>query len=433
MSYFKVTGNVKLKGEIKPSGNKNEALPVIAASILTDKKIILKNVPEIKDVNVLLDILKDIGVEISRIKKNVFMINPAKVEKWNIDSKLGSKIRGSLPLIASLISRLKKVYFPIPGGDKIGRRRLDTHLLALNKLGVSYKYDEKVEKIKFNIKDGLNGNDILLDEASVTATENAIIAAVLADGITTIYNAACEPHIQGLCKFLNKLGAKIKGIGTNYLKVEGVDELKGGEYTIQDDHIEVGSFMGLAAITNSELTIKNVYDSETNYMDIIGREFNRIGLNFKKKGKDLYIPAQKNLKIKPDFRNKIPKISDGTWPKFPADLISIMIVAATKSKGSVVIHEKMFESRMFFVDKLISMGARVVLCDPHRVVVTGPSTLYGSEVASPDIRAGISLLLAALGAEGESIIHNIYQIDRGYEKIDERLRKIGAKIERVES
>ena len=430
MAYFEVEGKTLLKGDIYPSGNKNEALPVISATLLTDKDVILDNVPAIKDVKVLLDILENIGADVEFLNEHRVKINTSNVTRYDILDSLGGKIRGSLPMIAALLSKLKKVYFPLPGGDKIGRRRLDTHLLALKKLGVDFTYDEETDKLKFFAENGLKGNYILLDEASVTATENAIIGAVLADGKTTIYNAACEPHIQGLCKFLNLLGAKITGVGTNLLKIEGVNELKGGEYKIQDDYIEVGSFMGLAAVTGGEITIKNVYDSKTDYISIIGREFKRLGLNFQRIGSDLYIPPNQNMKIQPDFRNKIPKIGDGTWPKFPADLISIMIVAATQSKGSIVIHEKMFESRMFFVDKLISMGARVVLCDPHRVVVNGPSKLYGAEVVSPDIRAGISLLLAALGAEGKSIIRNIYQIDRGYEKIDERLNKIGAKIER---
>ncbi len=430
MAYFEVEGKTLLKGDIYPSGNKNEALPVISATLLTDKDVILDNVPAIKDVKVLLDILENIGAEIEFLTEHKVKINTSKVTRYNILNSLGGKIRGSLPLIAALLSKLNKVFFPLPGGDKIGRRRLDTHLLALKKLGVDFTYDEDTDKLKFFAENGLKGNYILLDEASVTATENAIIGAVLADGKTSIYNAACEPHIQGLCKFLNSLGAKIKGVGTNYLEINGVDELTGGEYKIQDDYIEVGSFMGLAAVTGGEITIKDVYDSKTEYISIIGREFKRIGLKFKKVGTDLYIPPNQNMEIQPDFRNKIPKIGDGTWPKFPADLISIMIVAATQSEGSIIIHEKMFESRMFFVDKLISMGARVVLCDPHRVVVNGPSKLYGAEVVSPDIRAGISLLLAALGAEGKSIIRNIYQIDRGYEKIDRRLNKIGAKIKR---
>ncbi|TYB31613.1 MAG: UDP-N-acetylglucosamine 1-carboxyvinyltransferase [Candidatus Mcinerneyibacterium aminivorans] len=430
MAYFEVEGKALLKGKLIPSGNKNEALPVIAATLLTNEDIILENVPAINDVKVLLDIIGSIGAEIEYVDEHKIKINTSGVERYDILNSLGGKIRGSLPLIAALLSKLNKVFFPIPGGDKIGRRRLDTHLLVLKKLGVEYTYDTDTDKLKFFAENGLKGNYILLDEASVTATENAIIGAVLAEGETSIYNAACEPHIQGLCKFLNSIGAKIKGIGTNLLNIKGVDNLGGGRYKIQDDYIEVGSFMGLAAVTGGEITLKDVYRSKTDYISIIGREFKRIGLNFKRKGDDLYIPPNQNMEIQPDFRNKIPKIGDGTWPKFPADLISIMIVSATQSKGSIIIHEKMFESRMFFVDKLISMGARVVLCDPHRVVVNGPSKLYGAEVVSPDIRAGISLLLAAMGAEGKSIIRNIYQIDRGYEKIDKRLNKIGAKIMR---
>ncbi len=431
MMYFEVQGRTLLKGDITPAGNKNEALPVISAALLSKEDVILENVPDIKDVRVLLEIIADIGVSVEKIDAHTVKINASTLDKWELDEKKVREIRASITLIGPIITRLGKVSFPLPGGDKIGRRRIDTHLLAMEKLGVEYTTEPGVDAVEFFASDKrLKGAFLLLDEPSVTGTENAIMAAVCAVGHTTIYNAACEPHVQGLCNMLNTMGAKITGIGTNRIDINGVDELHGTTYRIQDDHTEVGSFMSLAAVTGGEITVKGVYANQTPYIDIIGRDFTRIGLHFERKGDDLYIPGHQTMKVHSDFRAAIPMIGDGPWPLFPSDLTSVLIVAATQASGSVVIHEKMYENRMFFVDKLIYMGAGIVLCDPHRVVVVGPRKLIASEVASPDIRAGISLLIAALGAEGTSIINNITQIDRGYERIDERLNALGAKIVR---
>ena len=432
MAYFEIEGKRLLKGDVIPAGNKNEALPVIAASLLVKGDIYLDNIPDIRDVNMLLKIVEDLGAEVERISPHKVKINATNLDKWELDPKLSSAIRASITLIGPLLARLGRVSCPLPGGDRIGRRRIDTHLIIMEKLGADISYEREKEAVNFFVKDGLKGSYIILDEASVTATENGIMAAVLAEGETIIYNAAAEPHVQGLCRFLNSLGAKIEGVGTNLLKIKGVNQLSGGRYSIDYDYIEVGSFMGIAAVTGGEITIKNVFEKENNYIDIAGSGFKKLGLYFERRGKDLFVPGNQKMEIKRDFKGFVPKISDGPWPLFPADLTSVMIVAATQATGNIIIHEKMFESRMFFVDKLIYMGAQLVLCDPHRVVVMGPSPLYATEAVSPDIRAGISLLIAALGAEGVSKIHNILQIDRGYENIDKRLNALGASVKRIE-
>ncbi len=433
MAYFEVQGKKSLKGTITPAGNKNEALPVIAAALLTKQDVILENVPNIKDVRVMIEIIRDIGVTVDYIDDHTIKINATGLEKWQLNEKLVREIRASITLVGPVLTRLGKVSFPLPGGDKIGRRRIDTHLLALENLGVEYITEAGRDVVDFiSGNKRLKGAYLLLDEPSVTGTENAVMAAACAEGKTTIYNAACEPHVQGLCHFLNLLGAKISGIGTNKIEIEGVAELGGGRYRIQDDHTEVGSFMSLAAVTGGEITIAGVYANQTPYIDIIGRDFERIGLHFEQRGDDLFIPGHQTMHVRSDFRSAIPVIGDGPWPLFPSDLTSVLIVAATQAHGSVVIHEKMYENRMFFVDKLIDLGAGIVLCDPHRVVVVGPRNLVASKMASPDIRAGISLLIAALGAEGTSIINNIVQIDRGYENIDSRLNSLGAHIVRKE-
>lgn len=432
MSYFKVTGGRPLKGAIRPAGNKNEALPVIAASLLSQHDIILENVPDIKDVHVLLDLIRSLGANVERLGAHEWKINASSLDTSDLDEGLFKQLRASLTLIGPLLARKGEVSCPLPGGDRIGRRRIDTHLLVMEQLGATLEHDEKAERLHFSVSGkSLTGASILLDEPSVTATENAIMAAVTARGRTVIYNAACEPHVQGLCNFLISLGARIEGAGTNRITIEGVRSLSGGRYRIQYDYIEAGSFMSLAAVTGGEITISDVFRDNEEVFTVISSGFKRLGLQFSKKGKDLFISGSQKMQIRPDFKGAIPTISDGPWPLFPADLTSVIIVAATQAHGSVIVHEKMFESRMFFVDKLKYMGAQIVLCDPHRVVIIGPSPLLGSEVVSPDIRAGISLLIAALGAQGISEIHNIIQIDRGYEHIDTRLQALGAEIERV--
>jgi UDP-N-acetylglucosamine 1-carboxyvinyltransferase len=434
MSSFKVRGGRPLNGTIVPAGSKNEALPLIAAALLTEHEIILENVPDIKDVRVILELMASLGVSVRQLGKNEWSITADKITTTELDESLFKQVRASLTLIGPMLSRMGEVTCPLPGGDKIGRRRIDTHLLVMEKMGATIDHNSREEKIHFSLNKGqMTGASILLDEPSVTATENAVMAAVLASGRTVIYNAACEPHVQGLCAFLGGLGARISGAGTNKIIIDGVTSLKGGRYRIQYDYIEVGSFMSLAAVTGGDITITDVFTRENEYFSVISSGFHRLGLEMNRKGKDLHIPGKQHMHVKSDFKGAIPTISDGPWPLFPADLTSVIIVTATQARGSIIVHEKMFESRMFFVDKLKYMGAQIVLCDPHRVVVVGPSSLFGNEVVSPDIRAGISLLIAALGAEGESVIHNIMQIDRGYENIDRRLQALGADIERRDS
>ena len=434
MTVFKVKGGTKLKGTLTPQGAKNEALQILCAVLLTEKDVIIENLPNILDVNVLIDLLKSLNVEVEKIKKNTFRFKANNVdidylssEEYKIKS---SKIRGSIMIVGPLLARFGKGYIPQPGGDKIGRRRLDTHFTGFEKLGAQFIYDIKDEFFRVE-GENLKGNNLLLEEASVTGTANIVMAASMAKGKTTIYNAACEPYLQQLCKMLNAMGAKISGIGSNLLEIEGVSSLNGCKHRVLPDMIEIGSFIGLAAITKSEITIKNVSFKD---LGIIPNTFEKLGIKLELRGDDIFIPSQENYKIKSFIDGSILTISDAPWPGFTPDLLSIVVVVAAQAKGSVLIHQKMFESRLFFVDKLIDMGAKIILCDPHRATVIGlnqQAKFKASSMSSPDIRAGVSLLIAALAADGESTIHNVEQIDRGYEKIDERLNSIGAKIERI--
>ena len=434
MGTFLIEGGHKLKGSIYPQGAKNEALQVICAALLTKDEVIINNIPEIIDVINLIDLLSSLGVKVSRISKNKYSF---KSDNINLDFLLsksfkekGSGLRGSIMIIGPLLTRFGKAYIPRPGGDKIGRRRLDTHFLGLIELGANFKYDREEHFYGVEAKK-LNGKKILLDQASVTGTANVIMAAVLANGTTEIYNAACEPYIQQLCKMLISMGAKIQGVGSNLLTIKGVNSLNGCNHEILPDMIEIGSWIGMAAMTKSSLTIKNVcWDS----LGQIPKVFEKLGIKLIKKDDDIYIPEHKGYEIQNYIDGSVLTISDAPWPGFTPDLLSIVLVVATQAKGSVLIHQKMFESRLFFVDKLIDMGAKIILCDPHRANVIGhdfKSQLKATTMVSPDIRAGISLLIAALSAKGTSIIHNIEQIDRGYENIEERLQKLGAKIKRI--
>ena len=435
MSSFEVVGGKKLSGTIYPQGAKNEALQIICAVLLSDQKITIKNVPDIIDVNKLIDLLKSLGVLVVKVSKGVFQFQSKNIDLGYLNSEdfeLKCKsLRGSIMIVGPLLARYGSASIPRPGGDKIGRRRLDTHFENLIKLGGKFSYDKENKKYKIETKK-LKGCKILLDQPSVTGTANIIMASVLAEGETTIYNAACEPYIQQLCSMLSSMGASIKGKGSNLLHIKGVDKLNGCEHTIQPDIIEIGSWIGLAALTRSELTIKNVHVES---LEQILSVFSKIGVKTHIYGNDIKIPAHKNgYEIQNNIDGSVLTISDGPWPLFTPDLISIILVVATQAKGSVLIHQKMFESRLFFVDKLIDMGAKIILCDPHRAVVIGhnfKSRLKATKMSSPDIRAGISLLIAALSAKGISTINNIEQIDRGYENIDERLTAIGAKINRV--
>lgn len=431
---FEVTGGISLKGTLTPQGAKNEALQVLCAVLLTKEKVTISNVPDILDVRKLLSLLKGLGVKVKKIKANAFSFQADEIdldfyhsEEFQQDAK---KIRGSVMLIAPLLARFGRASLPKPGGDKIGRRRLDTHLLGFQKLGAKFKYQG--EKFFLEAKK-LKGTYILMDEISVTGTANIVMAAALAKGTTTIYNAACEPYLQQLCRMLNDMGAQISGIGSNLLTIEGVDELGGTKHRILPDMIEIGSFIGLAAMTQSEITIKDCrVDQLGNTLSI----FRKLGVKFKIKGDDIFIPKQKSYTIQSFIDGSIMTIYDAPWPGFTPDLISIILVLATQANGSVLIHQKMFESRLFFVDKLIDMGAQIILCDPHRATVIGlnrKSQLRAIEMTSPDIRAGVALLIAALSADGKSVIRNIQQIDRGYENIDKRLNAIGAKIKRIKS
>jgi UDP-N-acetylglucosamine 1-carboxyvinyltransferase len=434
MTTFKVKGGHKLHGEIHPQGAKNEALQVLCAVLLTSEEVIIDNVPNIRDVNVLIDLLRDLQVEVKEISKNKYSFRANNINVDYLSSeeykKKSSSIRGSIMMIGPLLARYGRGFIPRPGGDKIGRRRLDTHFNGFEKLGAHFEYDSKEEYYKVSAKE-LKGAYMLLDEASVTGTANIIMTAVLAKGTTTIYNAACEPYLQQLCKMLNSMGAEISGIGSNLIRINGVDELSGCKHRILPDMIEIGSFIGLAAITKSEITIKNVsYDN----LGIIPSVFRKLGINIQKKGDDLYIPSQENYTVKNFIDGSILTISDAPWPGFTPDLLSIILVVAAQAKGSVLIHQKMFESRLFFVDKLIDMGAQIILCDPHRATVIGldqKSKFKATTMVSPDIRAGVSLLIASLAADGESTIHNVEQIDRGYQDIDKRLNALGAKITRI--
>ncbi|WP_440880965.1 UDP-N-acetylglucosamine 1-carboxyvinyltransferase [Tenacibaculum sp. C7A-26P2] len=436
MASFKIEGGHTLKGSITPQGAKNEALQVLCAVLLTSEKVILNNVPNILDVNKLIFILGELGVKIEKLTTNSYSFQSDELNLKYLESaafkKDGSSLRGSIMIVGPLLARFGKGYIPRPGGDKIGRRRLDTHFQGFIDLGASFRYNKEEYFYGVETKTGLKGTKMLLDEASVTGTANIIMAAVLAKGVTTIYNAACEPYIQQLSKMLNGMGAKIDGVGSNLLTIEGVTKLKGTEHTILPDMIEVGSWIGMAAMTRSELTIKNV---SWKNLGQIPNVFRKLGIQIQKKDDDIFIPKQEGYEIQSYIDGSVLTVSDAPWPGFTPDLLSIILVVATQSKGTVLVHQKMFESRLFFVDKLIDMGAKVILCDPHRATVIGhdfKSQLKATKMTSPDIRAGISLLIAALSAKGTSIIHNIEQIDRGYENIEARLKALGAKIERID-
>jgi UDP-N-acetylglucosamine 1-carboxyvinyltransferase len=422
---FVVQGGHRLSGTIQPSGNKNAALPIIAAALLTEHPVVLTNVPRIRDVETLVELVKSLGVDVKWAERNTLHIHAKNLEKAHLDPNLCRRIRASILLAAPMLARTGNVELAPPGGDVIGRRRLDTHFLALERMGVDLEFGET---IKMTTR-GLSGSDIFLDEPSVTGTENAITAAVAAKGTTILRNAACEPHVQDLCHFLVALGANIDGIGTNKLTVEGGKVLRGATHRIGPDHIEVGSFIGLAAVTKSEIRIA---DAGVEHLRSTLMGFARLGVTCRIDGADLVVPSDQEMVVRSDLGGHVPKLEDQPWPAFPADTMSIAVVTATQCEGMVLIHEKMFESRLFFVDKLIGMGARIVLCDPHRAIVSGPTRLRGSNVESPDIRAGMAMLLAALCADGESTINNVGQIERGYERIDERLRALGAQVERVE-
>lgn len=436
MSAFEIIGGKQLKGEITPQGAKNEALQILCATLLTDKKTTIRNIPDIRDVNKLIEILSGLGVKKQELNDSdiAFQADQINLDYLKTDEfkEKGAGLRGSIMILGPLLTRFGKAYMPHPGGDKIGRRRLDTHFIGLQNLGAKFDYDPAQKFYKIDASK-LSGTYMHLDEASVTGTANILMAAVLANGTTSIFNAACEPYIVQLCRMLTSMGAKIQGIGSNLLTIQGVTELSGCEHQMMSDMIEVGSFIGMAAMTASELTINNV-----NYSDlgIIPEVFKRLGIIIETKGNKLFIPAQEHYEVETFMDGSIMTIADAPWPGFTPDLISIVLVVATQAKGSVLIHQKMFESRLFFVDKLIDMGAQIILCDPHRATVIGLDKQYplrAIEMVSPDIRAGVALLIAALSAEGKSVIHNIEQIDRGYQSIDIRLQKLGAKIKRIES
>jgi UDP-N-acetylglucosamine 1-carboxyvinyltransferase len=435
MAFFRVRGGNSLKGEIIPQGAKNEALQVICAVLLTDQSVTIHNIPDIRDVNKLIELLSEMGVSIRKLDGSTYEFNAARVDVKYLESEefkeKAASLRGSIMILGPLLARFGKANIPKPGGDKIGRRRLDTHFIGFEKLGAKFRYDDDDKYYHIDATE-LKGTYILLDEASVTGTANVIMGAVLAKGITTIYNAACEPYIQQLCKMLNNMGADIQGVGSNLLHIKGVKNLKGTEHTLLPDMIEVGSFIGLAAMTQSEITIKN---AGIENLGIIPDIFARIGINMDFVGDDIFIPQQDSYEIDTFIDGSIMTIADAPWPGLTPDLLSVLLVVATQAKGNVLIHQKMFESRLFFVDKLIDMGAQIILCDPHRATVMGldrKMPLKGIKMSSPDIRAGVALLLAALSAKGISEIHNIDQIDRGYQQIDIRLRNIGADIQRIE-
>ena len=427
MEELIIQGGARLSGEMTPSGNKNAALPMLSACLLTEEPVILHNVPRIRDVEAMCALLESLGVSIERQADHTLRVQASRVRSADLDPDLCRGIRASILLAGPMIARSGELVLPPPGGDVIGRRRVDTHILALEKLGASVDYDRANYAFNFRAA-GLIGNNILLDEASVTATENAIMAAVTASGTTILRNAASEPHIQELCYFLNKLGAQIENVGSNTLYIHGVPRLSGGEFTIGPDYLEVVSFIGASVVTHGNIKIRH---AGPQYLDMIGMVFGRLGVVWEVDGTDIIVPSEQPLTIEPDLGNAIPEISVMPWPAFPTDLMSIAIVVATQSQGSALFHDWMYPSRMFFVDKLVSMGAQIVLCDPHRCIVNGPTTLFGEKMESPDIRAGMALLLAALAAKGTSVIRNVGQIDRGYELVDEKLRSLGAQLERT--
>lgn len=430
---FRVEGSKTLKGVIEPQGAKNEALQILCAVMLTADKVTVSNVPEILDVMLLIDLLKGLGVKVEKLEPNTYTFQADEIDLafWSSDEYLfkARKIRGSVMLLGSMLSRWGKAFIPRPGGDKIGRRRLDTHFLGFERMGATFRYDDQNGNFYIDASN-MSGSYILMDEISVTGTGNIIMAAVMTKGITTIYNAACEPYIQQLCKMLNSMGARIHGLGSNLLTIEGVERLGGTHHRCLPDMIEIGSFIGLAAMTESEITIKN---AKPDHLGNILTTFTRMGIEFHIQGEDIYIPAQDQYAIQSFIDGSILTVYDSPWPGFTPDLMSIIVVLATQAKGSLLVHQKMFESRLFFVDKLIDMGAQIILCDPHRATIIGLNKvqkLKGIEMTSPDIRAGVALLIAALSANGTSIIHNVHQIDRGYQYIDQRLNALGASIER---
>ena len=434
MNAFEVRGGKKLAGSITPQGAKNEALQILCAVLLTEETVTISNIPNILDVNLLIELLHDIGVQVNKIDNHTYSFTAKNVDENHLASdafrKKSGRLRGSVMLAGPMLARFKKAYIPKPGGDKIGRRRLDTHIIGFEKLGAAFNYDDESGCFKLSSPQ-LKGAFMLLNEPSVTGTANILMAAVLAEGITTIYNAACEPYIQQLCKMLNSMGANITGVGSNLLVVHGVTSLHGTTHTMLPDMIEIGSFIGLAAMTQSEITIKN---AGVQHLGVIPEKFQQLGIQMEIKGDDIYIPAQDSYEVSTYLDGGILTIYDHPWPGFTPDLISIVLVVATQARGSVLVHQKMFESRLFFVDKLIDMGAQIILCDPHRATVIGlgrKNNLRGITMSSPDIRAGQALLIAALSADGKSTIQNIEQIDRGYQFIDERLRALGADIKRV--
>ena len=434
MNSFKIIGGKSLKGEVTPQGAKNEALQILCAVLLTEDEIIVENIPDIKDVNLLINLLDGIGVDVKKINDTTYKLKSNNIDLTYTKTKeffdKSSKIRGSIMLMGPMVARFGSAYIAKPGGDKIGRRRVDTHFIGLQELGANFSVEDNNSVFKISANK-LRGTKILLDEASVTGTANIVMAASLADGETTIYNAACEPYLQQLCKMLNSMGADIKGIGSNYLKIQGVKSLSGTKHRILPDMIEIGSFIGLAAMTKSDIKINDV---SVENLGIIPKTFQRLGIKMKIENDCIHIPPQDNYEIESFIDGSIMTIADAIWPGFSPDLLSIALVTSIQAKGTVLIHQKMFESRLFFVDKLIDMGAQIILCDPHRATVIGLDRkipLKGIRMSSPDIRAGVSLLIAALSADGESIIDNIDQIDRGYSNIDSRLRALGADIERI--
>lgn len=425
MHQYRIEGGHPLKGRIRASGNKNAALPCIAAALLTAEPVTLRNIPEIEDVLVMLDICRALGATVERLDKNDWRIDGSGIVAADVPAQLAARVRASILFAGPLLARFGRVTLPPPGGDVIGRRRLDTHFLALEELGARIEIDGTFQFTANKLK----GTDIFLDEASVTATENAVMAAALAEGHTTIRNAASEPHVQDVCRLLNAMGAGISGIGSNILMIQGVAALHGADFSIGTDYMEVGSFIGLAAVTRGDIVIEGVVPDDLRMMKLA---FGRLGISWTIDGDALSVHPGQAMRVVPDSGGQIPKIDDAPWPGFPPDLTSIMTVVATQVEGTILVHEKMFESRMFWVDKLIGMGARIVLCDPHRAVVSGPARLRGDSLTSPDVRAGMALVIAALCAEGTSTIKNVYQIERGYERIADRLRALGAQIERLD-
>jgi UDP-N-acetylglucosamine 1-carboxyvinyltransferase len=424
MYQYAIEGGFPLRGRIKASGNKNSALPCLAATLLTDQPVVLRNLPEIEDVHVMIEILKTLGSTVQKLGHNEYRVQTMDIKREEIPPHLAQKIRASILLAGPMLARRGRVLLPPPGGDTIGRRPLDTHFLALMELGTRVETGTFFELSANKLK----GTEIFLDETSVTATENTLMAAVLAEGTTTIENAASEPHVQDLCRLLVAMGARIDGIGSNILTIHGVSKLDGAEFRIGSDFMEVGSLIGLAAATRGELEID---DAEPRNLRMMKLGFAKVGISWETAGESIRVPSSQSLKVVPTMGGQIPKIDDAPWPGFPADIISIALVVASQAEGTVLIHEKMFESRMFYVDKLIGMGARIILCDPHRAVVTGPSRLGGSELVSPDVRAGMAMLIAAMCAQGKSTIQNVYQIERGYENLTQRLQSLGARITRT--